>query len=355
MTRRLALWLLASIAVHAALLSLVLALVGLSPRPLPVLFVDLVQGFLGAGERGRGTARDGEPPGAAAPGAPRGGEQRASARPPAVARQGAAAAPPGELERPHVAPVPRSTPDGAAVTVDPAPRIPDRPPQAPPPAVPPPPVVWTPPAVSPTPPAEPEVPRLAASAPGSPRPGADSPTGPGEGQSELPHGATDPGTRDGGGGHAASSGSGASAGIRDGGGGGSGDGRAGRAAAGEGAGSGPGAGDGLALAIPGDGGGPGREYDGYMSLLRRRLQEALAYPATARRRSLTGTVQIEMSILPTGEITQVAVAVSSSHRALDEAAVDAARQVGSVPFPPGIAPRALRVRLPVVFDLRARP
>jgi TonB family protein len=108
----------------------------------------------------------------------------------------------------------------------------------------------------------------------------------------------------------------------------------------------------LALAIPGDGSGIGGEYDGYVALLRRRVQEALAYPATARRRELTGTVQVEVEVQPTGAITRVALAAPSAHRVLDEAALEAARGVDRVPFPPGVRPRALRVRLPVVFDLR---
>jgi TonB family protein len=108
----------------------------------------------------------------------------------------------------------------------------------------------------------------------------------------------------------------------------------------------------LALAIPGDGSGAGSEYDGYVALLRRRVQEVLAYPATARRRELKGTVHVEVEIQATGAISHVALAGSSAHRVLDEAALEAARAVDRVPFPPGVRPRPLRVRLPVVFDLR---
>jgi TonB family protein len=43
---------------------------------------------------------------------------------------------------------------------------------------------------------------------------------------------------------------------------------------------------------------------------------------------------------------------SSSHALLDDAALDAARGLPRVPFPPDVRPRALRVRLPVVFELR---
>jgi protein TonB len=108
----------------------------------------------------------------------------------------------------------------------------------------------------------------------------------------------------------------------------------------------------LALTLPGDGGGAGTEYDGYLALLRRRIHESLTYPSTARRRSMTGTVQVELDILPTGRVDRVSLASSSSHRVLDEAALDAVRAIGRVPFPPNVRPRHLRVRLPVVFELR---
>ena len=63
-------------------------------------------------------------------------------------------------------------------------------------------------------------------------------------------------------------------------------------------------------------------------------------------------MQLELEIQPTGVISRVEVVASSSHRVLDEAAVDTVRGVGRVPFPPNVRPRPLRVRLPVVFDLR---
>src|SRR5262249_41486304 len=108
----------------------------------------------------------------------------------------------------------------------------------------------------------------------------------------------------------------------------------------------------VALAVPGDGAGEAAEYEGYYALLRSRLHEALRYPTAARRRELTGTVEIVIDVLPSGTIGEAAVAASSSHRLLDDAALEAVHRLGQVPFPPGLRPRALRVRLPVVFDLR---
>ena len=106
----------------------------------------------------------------------------------------------------------------------------------------------------------------------------------------------------------------------------------------------------LALAIPGDGG--GETYGPYLAALRRRLQDALEYPATARRRGLTGTVHLEIALESTGRVTEVILVRSSSHGVLDDAALQAARGLSRVPFPPDVRPRALRVRLPVVFELR---
>jgi TonB family protein len=65
-----------------------------------------------------------------------------------------------------------------------------------------------------------------------------------------------------------------------------------------------------------------------------------------------GTVELEVLIDRTGAVRDVEVVASSSHGALDEAAVDAVRGLSPQPFPVGVAPRALRVRLPLVFDLR---
>jgi protein TonB len=121
-------------------------------------------------------------------------------------------------------------------------------------------------------------------------------------------------------------------------------------ARGAGEGRGGGSGDGaLALAVPGDGGGV---YASYLALLRRRVQEAVTYPETARRRSVVGTVHLEIALEPSGRISEVSLVRSSSHAVLDEAAMDGVRALRRVPFPPDVRPRALRVRLPVVFELR---
>jgi protein TonB len=112
---------------------------------------------------------------------------------------------------------------------------------------------------------------------------------------------------------------------------------------------------GFTLAVGGGGAvgptGPGAEYGAYLARLRARVQQALRYPLAARRRGLSGTVHVDIVIRPDGAIGAVAVADSSSHAVLDEAAMEAIKRLAAEPLPRDVAPRTLRVRLPVVFAL----
>jgi protein TonB len=101
----------------------------------------------------------------------------------------------------------------------------------------------------------------------------------------------------------------------------------------------------------GAGTGVGSEYAGYYARIRERVQEALRYPALARKRGVAGTVQIEIGIAADGTFSMVSMIGSSSHETLDRAALAAARSVRRIPFPAGVPPRPLIVRLPVVFAL----
>ena len=111
--------------------------------------------------------------------------------------------------------------------------------------------------------------------------------------------------------------------------------------------------DGAALArgVPGDGAGDGVPDMMYDELLRR-LRRALVYPSQARQRRLMGVVELVLEIQPSGTITQVTVVASSSHQILDDAAVETLRGLGRLTFPPGVRPRKLSVRVPVVYELR---
>lgn len=90
----------------------------------------------------------------------------------------------------------------------------------------------------------------------------------------------------------------------------------------------------------------------YLARFRQRIQEALYYPLSARRRGLAGTVQLEIELLPTGRVAAVVLLSSSSHSVLDEAAMDTVKRLSPGPFPPEVPPRPLRVRLPIVFGLK---
>jgi periplasmic protein TonB len=108
----------------------------------------------------------------------------------------------------------------------------------------------------------------------------------------------------------------------------------------------------LALAVPGSGGAAAGEYAAYLARFRRRVQEALVYPPLARRRGLTGSVEVEVLIEPGGTVKAAHVITSSSHAVLDAAALDAIRSLPAVPLPEHLPRRALRVRLPLSFLLQ---
>jgi len=109
----------------------------------------------------------------------------------------------------------------------------------------------------------------------------------------------------------------------------------------------------VALAAPGSGRSDvPAEFGPYLAGFRQRIQEQVVYPLAARRRGLTGRVEVDVLLEPTGRVRDVTIAASSSHAMLDEAAIEAVRSLTPVPLPDGLPRRLLRVRLPIVFDLR---
>jgi protein TonB len=107
----------------------------------------------------------------------------------------------------------------------------------------------------------------------------------------------------------------------------------------------------LALAGP-DRGDPPAEFGPYLARFRQLIQEYVVYPLAARRQGLSGRVELEVLLDATGRVRGVSLITSSAHALLDEAAIEAVRRVPSVPMPDHLPRRALRVRLPVVFELR---
>ena len=107
----------------------------------------------------------------------------------------------------------------------------------------------------------------------------------------------------------------------------------------------------LALAKPG-GSGVAAEYGPYYQRFWQRVHEALVYPLAARRQGLRGTVELDVLIEATGQVRDIRIVRSSTHRLLDDAALETIRGLGPVPFPAGLPPRSLLVRIPLVFELR---
>ena len=104
----------------------------------------------------------------------------------------------------------------------------------------------------------------------------------------------------------------------------------------------------------GAGSGAGAEYGPYLTALRQRIQESVRYPSSARRRGLAGTVSVEILILANGTIGDVTLLESSTHQVLDAAALETIRALPRMPLPPDLPARALRVRVPVVFQMTGR-
>jgi periplasmic protein TonB len=322
--RRLPAWMILSLVVHVGVLAGGLMLVGIAAPP--VLFVDLVRGLLA--DESVTTAqveRRDATPARLSPGA-------SSARPSATSTRSARPAHVADAAPGHV---PTPPPQPAA------PSVPFH-------AVPSPPEAGG--AMSSS---APSMPELVEAAPEPPRPApssappstfhaAEPVAPPATGGGIAPSGSgpptSSPNRPDDGAGLTAASGRDGSAGS-------------GRPAAGGPPGLGAREGSTPALGLPGHGGADAAA-DALYAELRRRLEQALIYPPAARRRRLTGVVEVELEIEPSGAITRVALAASSSHRILDDAALDTVRGLDRVPFPPGIRPRTLRVRLPVEFAIR---
>jgi len=107
------------------------------------------------------------------------------------------------------------------------------------------------------------------------------------------------------------------------------------------------------LAVPSDGDGQYlREYDRFYLLIREQIQKAVHYPAAAVRRELNGTVLVEIVLHTDGKVERVEVLRSSSHRLLDEAAVESVKRAAPYSFLSALPARQIVVRLPIVFELR---
>jgi protein TonB len=84
--------------------------------------------------------------------------------------------------------------------------------------------------------------------------------------------------------------------------------------------------------------------------IRDAIQNAIAYPATARRMGWEGKVVVAFRLLSDGSVRDVRVVQGSGHAALDRGAIDAVRNAS--PFPR--SPVEAEVITPVVYRLTTR-
>lgn len=89
---------------------------------------------------------------------------------------------------------------------------------------------------------------------------------------------------------------------------------------------------------------------GDFTWIRDAIQQAIAYPATARRMGWEGKVVVAFHLLPDGSVRDVRVVQGSGYAALDRGAIDAVRSAS--PFPR--SPVEAEVITPVVYRLTAR-
>jgi protein TonB len=102
------------------------------------------------------------------------------------------------------------------------------------------------------------------------------------------------------------------------------------------------------------GGNAGSELQRYVGSLVQRLNEAKRYPRAAILREEEGRVIIGMRINPDGSVADVHIDVPSPFESLNRAALDTMRVVGKLPPPPTVNHSALRLRIPLNFELRNR-
>jgi protein TonB len=99
--------------------------------------------------------------------------------------------------------------------------------------------------------------------------------------------------------------------------------------------------------------GASQKTDNYLSKLVRHLSAYRDYPRRARRLGLQGTPVVMFEFDRAGQLLSYRLLEGSSHRILDDAALNMLKQAS--PFPPvpdDMASETFRFQLPVAFQLR---
>ena len=94
-------------------------------------------------------------------------------------------------------------------------------------------------------------------------------------------------------------------------------------------------------------------WNAYARQLSAHFKRFKKYPAMAQRLKLTGTAWVRIELQRDGTILDAQIDASSGHDILDKAALQAARSAQPLPpFPPQIAAKTRKIRIPYQFSLR---
>lgn len=82
------------------------------------------------------------------------------------------------------------------------------------------------------------------------------------------------------------------------------------------------------------------------------LSRYFSYPAIARKQGWQGHVNVEFTVQPDGQLTDVRVTRSSGYHVLDQSALAALRKVGHLTEAPRwLNGQSIKVELPVIYRL----
>ena len=94
-------------------------------------------------------------------------------------------------------------------------------------------------------------------------------------------------------------------------------------------------------------------WNAYARQLSAHFKRFKKYPPMAQRLKLTGTAWVRIELQRDGTILDAQIDASSGHDILDKAALQAARSAQPLPpFPPPIAAKTRKIRIPYQFSLR---
>jgi protein TonB len=92
--------------------------------------------------------------------------------------------------------------------------------------------------------------------------------------------------------------------------------------------------------------------DGYLDMVRLRIESCKRYPEAARDRNIEGQVTIRFVLVTDGTVRDLTIVDASRHRSLDQAALEAVRRAAPFPRPPShLFDKNLVLELTIEFEL----